>query len=121
MKSSLGFHLVLLAFLSVTGLAIAAGKARDAAKYAPIPAAEAVSTHGPFEAGDCAVCHKDRKGGDMNRPGEILKAPDELCFDCHDEFKGSAAKKLKHPRSQTDCISCHNPHNARFKSLRYGP
>jgi predicted CXXCH cytochrome family protein len=107
----------LLAALACAALAATAHAADKAGKksLAPIPAAEAVTTHGPFEQGDCAVCHEK---SDPAAPGKITKPADELCYDCHDEFKGKAPKKMKHPKSGS-CVGCHNPHNSKNKSLRH--
>ena len=80
-------------------------------RLAPVPPAEALSTHGPFEMGDCATCHQP-KGP---RPGALLKPLNDLCFDCHEDFKG--AEVARHPPAKGRCTLCHSPHNARKKKL----
>ncbi len=98
-------------------LAAAAAPAAPAARLAPVPAEEAASTHGPFAMGACETCHERH---DAKDPGPARKASDELCFGCHDEFKGSAAVRIDaalHPADRAGCTRCHNPHNARKKKL----
>jgi predicted CXXCH cytochrome family protein len=77
---------------------------------APIPQDQAVSTHGPFEMGECNICHQ----GTAQKPGKILKAANDLCFDCHEEFKGTVKN---HPSAKTKCTQCHSPHNSRKRKL----
>jgi predicted CXXCH cytochrome family protein len=104
-------HLALAAALA--GLAAtAAGQAAPGRSLAPIPESEALSTHGPFEMGDCGACHLGRKGS--AKPGRLLRAVPALCFDCHEEFKG---KVEGHPVSKRSCTACHSPHNARKPKL----
>ncbi len=107
-----GKHLILAALgagiLGVAGPA-SAGPA-GARSLAPIPQNQAVSTHGPFEMGECAICHE----GKGPRPGKLLKAVNELCYDCHEDFKGTVKN---HPASRATCTICHAPHNARKKKL----
>jgi len=91
-----------------TGLAAAAPM-----KLAPLPDGEAVSTHGPYEMGECAICH-DQK--DKKAPGRLLKAGAALCFDCHEDFR---APVKGHPRmaASGSCTACHSPHNSKKKKL----
>lgn len=94
-----------------TGILGAAGAAWAAGRsLAPIPQDQAVSTHGPFEMGDCATCHV----GAAPRPGRLLKPASDLCLDCHEDF---AAQVAKHPRVKGNCTMCHSPHNSRKKKL----
>jgi predicted CXXCH cytochrome family protein len=93
----------------VTGLAAAAAPP----KLAPLSEDEALSTHGPFEMGECVACHDAR---DRKRPGKLLKAGAALCFDCHEDFK---APVKGHPRvaATGSCTTCHSPHNSRKRKL----
>jgi predicted CXXCH cytochrome family protein len=87
-------------------------------RLAPVPAKEAVSTHGPYGAGVCAPCHRN---DDAQNPGPAVTATSELCIECHEEFKGGAVVKTDksvHPKGPDACTVCHNPHNARKKKLR---
>jgi predicted CXXCH cytochrome family protein len=77
---------------------------------APIPQEQATSTHGPFEMGECAICHE----GQAPRPGKVLKAANDLCFDCHEEFKVTVKN---HPSAKAKCTQCHSPHNSRKRKL----
>jgi predicted CXXCH cytochrome family protein len=99
------------------GILLAAGNASAAGPYAAVPGDQATSTHGPYEAGACDTCHERN---DPKDPGKALKVTNELCFDCHDDFKGNAAVKLqkaRHPGGSTACIKCHNPHNSKKRKL----
>lgn len=102
--------------LAVLALAVSA-RAGDG-RLAPIPNREAVSTHSPYEMGACETCHQRH---DAKDPGPALKLSNDLCFDCHDEFKGGTPVKMEktvHPSVKVPCTMCHNPHNARKKRLR---
>ncbi len=95
------------------GAALAGGN-----PLAPIPRTQAASTHGPFEMGACETCHERR---DRRNPGAALRASNDLCFECHEEFKGTAPVRMEkalHPPAQERCTACHNPHNSRKKKLR---
>jgi predicted CXXCH cytochrome family protein len=103
--------------LFVTGvLALALAARAENKRLAPIPLQEAVSSHGPFEMGACETCHQRH---DPKNPGPAVASSD-LCFDCHDEFRGKAPVKMDkalHPTAKA-CTTCHNPHNAKKKKLR---
>jgi predicted CXXCH cytochrome family protein len=90
----------------------------NGSRLAPIPASEAVSTHGPYGAGSCVPCHQN---DDSSNPGPAPTTSDDLCCDCHEEFKGPEKVKMDravHPKGGGLCLTCHNPHNARKKKLR---
>lgn len=93
-----------------------AGSTKAKATLRPIDPKNAKSTHGPFESGECSVCHTS---DDAAKPGPLARTGDSLCFDCHDEFlKGTAtAKHLKHPKPHQGCLGCHNPHNSENRAL----
>jgi predicted CXXCH cytochrome family protein len=97
---------------ALAAAALALGAEAAESRLAPLPPAEAVSTHGPFEMGACDACHdgKDRS----QKPGRVVKTSNELCFDCHDEFRKPVRS---HPKTQAACLGCHSPHNARKKKL----
>ena len=75
---------------------------------------KAVSSHAPFEAGDCKVCHQ---GNDPKKPGPLVKSGTAMCLDCHEEFTAILGRKHKHRPAGRDCNACHNPHNAAFPKL----
>jgi predicted CXXCH cytochrome family protein len=100
--------LVLAALLATPVLA--AGAPAGEGRLAPLPGA-ATSTHSPYEAGDCNVCH------DPKRPGAIRRAVNDICFDCHDEFRSASGKKMKHVPPNDACTRCHNPHNSQKRKL----
>jgi len=86
-------------------------------RLAAVPNDQAVSTHGPYEAGACDTCHER---ANARNPGKALKVTNDLCFDCHDDFKAGSAVKLeksKHPAGSTACTNCHNPHNSKKRKL----
>lgn len=110
-------HLRLASLLLAAGLAAAVARA-EGSRLAPISKEEAASTHGPYEMGACETCHQRH---DAANPGAALKVSNELCFECHDEFKGTAPVKMErvvHPSTRAACTTCHNPHNSRKKKLR---
>ena len=109
-------HKPVIALFSAAMLLAAAGASAAGSRSAAVPNDEAVSTHGPYEAGACDTCHERANAKD---PGRALKVTNDLCFDCHDDFKGSSVKleKMKHPGGSTACTKCHNPHNSRKRKL----
>lgn len=104
---------------TLSAAVLAAGVAAGAeSRLAPVPKTEATSTHGPYEMGACGTCHERQDAGD---PGPAPRASNDLCFECHDEFSGSARVKMEsafHPVAKANCTACHNPHNSRKKKLR---
>jgi predicted CXXCH cytochrome family protein len=90
-------------------VALTAGGATSS-RLAPLPAEQAVTTHSPFEMGDCQVCHARR---DRTDPGPVENKPPQLCLDCHDDFVGV---KRGHP-SRGICTRCHSPHNSKKPKL----
>lgn len=86
-----------------------------ASPLAPLPATpNPVSSHAPFEAGDCKICHQ---GADPKQPGPLAKKGPALCLDCHEEFNGVLKRPHTHLPARTDCTGCHNPHNANYRKL----
>ncbi len=110
-------HKPLIALFSAAALLVAAAASAADGRLAAIPNDQAVSTHGPYEAGACDTCHER---SNPKNPGRALKVTNELCFDCHDDFKKSSAvklEKMKHPGGSAQCTNCHNPHNSRKRKL----
>jgi predicted CXXCH cytochrome family protein len=110
-------HKTSLALFSAAVLSAATAVSAADSRFAAVPNDQAVSTHGPYEAGACDTCHERANASD---PGKALKVTNDLCFDCHDDFKKSAAVKLekkKHPGGSTACTKCHNPHNSKKRKL----
>jgi len=111
-------HTRLAPLLALGALILCAGPARAENRLAPIPREQAVSTHGPYEMGACETCHQRHEA---ENPGPALKVSNDLCFECHDEFRGSSPIKMDkavHPMVKATCTTCHNPHNAKKKRLR---
>jgi predicted CXXCH cytochrome family protein len=110
-------HRRLAPLLIVAAIALAGLARADANRLAPIPTSEAISTHGPYQMGACETCHQRN---DAKNPVAAIKVSNDLCFDCHDEFRGAVAVKMEkavHPKTPASCTLCHNPHNARKKKL----
>lgn len=70
------------------------------------PAQVVVSSHPPFENGECTQCHASEFSQAMKEPTP------GLCFQCHDDFFAGA--KVTHA---ADCTSCHRPHSSRNPKL----
>ena len=103
---------LVLLVMSAAVLGGAGSRAAAGGPLAPLPPKEALSTHAPFEMGVCDACHKGKSVGD--KPGQIVKKTNTLCFDCHDDY----AKPMKgHPSPEDSCLVCHSPHNAKRKKL----
>jgi predicted CXXCH cytochrome family protein len=93
----------------------AATASAAAGRLAPLPKAEAVVSHGPYEMGACDTCHER---ADPRNPGPA-SATNETCLGCHEEFNGSAPVKMDRGTHITrgTCTGCHSPHNSRKKKL----
>jgi predicted CXXCH cytochrome family protein len=84
-------------------------------QLAPLAAGEtAISLHTPFADGDCSLCHQNK---DPKAPGPLLKAANEICLECHEDFGPIMSRKFSHVAAKESCVNCHNPHNARFSHL----
>jgi predicted CXXCH cytochrome family protein len=82
---------------------------------APLPVKPSpASSHAPFEAGDCKICHQN---ADPKQPGPVVKKGPGLCIECHEEFAAVMQRPHTHAPARGDCTSCHNPHNAKFPKL----
>jgi len=86
---------------------------------APIKAKEGiVSAHGPYESGDCGLCHT---GKDPANPGPAQTPVNAVCYNCHEDIQQLIAKgKYKHKTAEQSCTNCHNPHNSKQKKLMAG-
>ncbi len=77
---------------------------------APLAAGvKAISSHSPFEAGDCSLCHQNK---DPKNPGPVTVPGNESCLECHEDFKAVMGRKFSHVAAKENCGSCHNPHNS---------
>ena len=93
----------------------AVGGAATPAQVAPLPAAASpASSHAPYEAGECAICHA---GDNPKQPGPIRKPLPELCLDCHEDFAAVLKRPNTHPPARSACTTCHNPHNSAHPKL----
>lgn len=83
---------------------------------APLAAKAATWDHAPYGAGACSLCHAR---DDATDPGPVVtEATPELCFGCHETLQAAmAARTLLHAPAQSDCLACHNPHNATNNKL----
>ncbi|MHB1123580.1 MAG: cytochrome c3 family protein [Ramlibacter sp.] len=73
-----------------------------------------VSSHAPYEAGDCKICHQN---ADPKQPGPVLTQGPGLCLGCHEEFAGVMKRPHTHAPALDACTNCHNPHNANSPKL----
>ncbi|HVP65854.1 MAG TPA: cytochrome c3 family protein [Anaeromyxobacteraceae bacterium] len=99
-----------MSFRLLLAAAVAAlpGLGMPLARHGPLPfGAKAVSTHAPYEAGDCTACHAR---GDPFEPGPLHEEGDRLCFGCHVEV-------TKHAHAFRKCAKCHNAHDAMLPHL----
>ena len=119
-------RLLLLPALLLAAPALAAPLKTEVAKkatrrgmaVAPLPPGPNVKwSHGPYEAGDCAICHERN---DRASPGPITSSVNENCFSCHEEFQAIMARKFKHVPAVETCTNCHNPHNSTERKLLGG-
>lgn len=90
-----------------------------AAAVAPLPPGQARSTHAPYAAGDCAVCHRS---GDRAAPGPLRRASVNAgCLECHEEMREVMARRIAHAPAARSCTECHNPHDAAEPALLTAP
>lgn len=95
--------------------AVPAAKKTASGALAPLPVKPAPkSSHAPFEAGDCKICHQS---ADPKNPGPVTKTGPALCLDCHEEFSAILKRPHTHAAAKSNCTNCHNPHNAAFPKL----
>lgn len=72
------------------------------------------------DGGPCSACHMAH-----SHAREIISSPldpDGFCITCHQEFgvaAGHARNRMLHPESQ--CLQCHNPHDASFGDFLIEP
>lgn len=82
---------------------------------APLIARDQIKvSHGPFEDGDCSICHQNK---DPLNPGPLTALANDQCLSCHEEFTQVMARKSGHEAARQSCVSCHNPHNSQFQKL----
>ncbi len=89
---------------------------RDLRPVAPGTVGE--TSHPPFATGDCSLCHER---ADAANPGKVIKAGNDLCFGCHEDYPGILSRKFTHLAASERCVSCHNPHNSREPKLLHAP
>jgi predicted CXXCH cytochrome family protein len=102
--------LLAVGLMIALGAVAAAGPRRS---LAPLPPAQAASSHGPYVSRECGACHARN---DARNPGAVTRQGNALCLDCHDDFKGER-RASRHPATRAACTGCHNPHNGRARSL----
>ncbi|MDP1901512.1 MAG: cytochrome c3 family protein [Rubrivivax sp.] len=78
------------------------------------PQSKPMSSHAPFEAGDCKICHQN---ADPKNPGPVAATGVALCSGCHEDFTAIMARPHVHRVARKNCMSCHNPHNAKNPKL----
>lgn len=84
-------------------------------RQGPLPrGVKAASSHAPYEAGDCGLCHV---GSNPRRPGPLRLGGNRLCLSCHQEFRAILARRHRHPPAAERCLHCHNAHDSRQPRL----
>lgn len=103
--------IVLLTVLIGGALGLAAATPTSRATHlAPMSAeTKIVSSHAAYESGDCAVCHES---ADPAKPGKIKAAANQLCLECHDDYRAVLGRPFVHAAASNSCGNCHNPHNS---------
>lgn len=100
---------------AVLALLILAPALAWAEGLAPLPAQQVpVSSHAPYEAGECKLCHES---ADPKKPGAVTTKGTGACLGCHEEFAGVLKRAHVHNPARKNCTDCHNPHNAPFRKL----
>jgi predicted CXXCH cytochrome family protein len=93
MKLHLMPLLVLLALAYPQWTAAAEASARPS--RGPLPTTMTpVSSHAPFESGDCNLCHAT---SDPKQPGPVVKTGVDMCLGCHEEFADVLKRPHVHP------------------------
>lgn len=67
---------------------------------------EAPEVHAPVEEGLCTQCHNPHRS---DQPSLLVKAGQDLCFQCHDRKEIQANENHKEIEDIA-CYVCHNPH-----------
>jgi predicted CXXCH cytochrome family protein len=71
--------------------------------------------HGPVAAGSCSTCHGMHQS---DFPKLLLSKGNQVCYDCHtDKAEAFKGKKFTHAPVQDSCVSCHNPHSAKYQFM----
>jgi predicted CXXCH cytochrome family protein len=74
-----------------------------------------VSSHSPFDTGDCSLCHVHKSAKD---PGPVTLKGNQSCLTCHEDFQDLLDnRRFKHSVAGENCTTCHNPHNASQRKL----
>jgi predicted CXXCH cytochrome family protein len=92
-----------LILASLSALTLNAGhvRAEEAASPSPLDwGTKPISSHAPYEAGQCSACH-EKRGPNPGTPG----ARDLLCMSCHEDVR-------QHAHAFRNCVKCHNAHNS---------
>jgi predicted CXXCH cytochrome family protein len=70
--------------------------------------------HQPVADGDCGACHNSH-GSDNTRL--LADRLPKLCFECHDNDATFADAHQGYELSESNCITCHDPHASSLPSL----
>lgn len=66
-----------------------------------------MSTHAPFEGGECSACHKRARGTKITLRADRA----DLCYACHSDKEQEFQKNSVHsPVARGECEGCHDPH-----------
>jgi predicted CXXCH cytochrome family protein len=78
------------------------------------------SRHAALDMGceTCHITHKTSDKGDRESRYHLTKGSPALCVDCHDVKDAGLVKAHQNqPFEQSDCLTCHDPHQSRSPKL----
>jgi DmsE family decaheme c-type cytochrome len=120
----LGASVGLLVVAFIPTLALAKGKAEEGCASEtchPNVYSKGPVVHGPVKAKQCTVCHKPkRKGISGKHPANsfTVDRSSRPCFACHKKVTKSLRQGGVHkPLRNKSCLSCHQAHSGKQKSL----
>lgn len=68
--------------------------------------------HEVYREKACDSCHN------LDEGNRLVEEPPELCYTCHDDYREQWAN-LHGPVSAGLCVTCHNPHLAKYDKLLF--
>ena len=69
---------------------------------------------------DCVSCHSSQPEQNSSENSSLIKPIPELCFSCHKDI-GTEGQWWHGPAANGECLLCHEPHKANYKTLLKKP